>query len=192
MTALLSLTAGILYVVGYIPYIHSILKGTTKPVLSSWLIFATLDIITIAGMLSKDVLSGQMIGATAGSGIIATLAFVRGTSGWKALDIVCVAGAVIGLLLWIFSGDATLSIFLNISVMFIGCIPTFVSAWKNPLHENKVTWLIQLVSCVLQVIAIPSWTLAGASQPVGFLLMESIMVYLIWVRPLLQKSPVIP
>lgn len=192
MTALLSLTAGILYVVGYIPYIHSILKGTTKPVLSSWLIFATLDIITIAGMLSKDVLSGQMIGATAGSGIIATLAFVRGTSGWKALDIVCVTGAVIGLLLWTFSGDATLSIFLNISVMFIGCIPTFVSAWKNPLHENKVTWLIQLVSCVLQVIAIPSWTLAGASQPIGFLLMESIMVYLVWVRPLLQKSPVIP
>lgn len=151
---------------------------------SSWLIFATLDIITIAGMFSKGVLSGQIVGAATGSMIIAFLALRNGITGWNLLDIICLIGAVIGLLFWGFSGDATASIFISISVMFIGCIPTFVSAWKNPLHENKVTWLIQFISCILQILALTSWSVASAAQPVGFLLMETVMVCLVWIRPL--------
>ena len=63
----ISVTAGILFLIAFAPYTYSIVKGRTKPAKASWIIWASLDTITFAGMAAKSSLNGQIVGAVAGA-----------------------------------------------------------------------------------------------------------------------------
>jgi hypothetical protein len=183
----LSVIAGILFVVGFIPYIRAILVGTTKPAKASWIIWASLDTITFAGMYVQSSLNGQIIGAIVGAWIVATLALKYGTPGWTWLDKFCIVGAVLGIVLWSVFSNPTLGIVTSVSVVFIGSIPTFVSAFKDPKREDKVGWTIFWVSCVCAVLAIPKLTFEDATQPITFCLIETIMMFILYVKPLAKR-----
>ncbi len=167
MKEALSVAAGILFIIGFVPYIRAILHGA-KPAKASWLIWASLDTITLAGMYAKNTVNGQIIGAVIGAWIIAGLALKHGTAGWTKLDKFCLGGAVIGILLWQGFSSPVLGIVTSVSVVFLGSFPTFVSAWKDNSRENKLAWTIFWASCVCAVIAIPRWTLADTAQPITF------------------------
>jgi len=62
----LTILAGVLFVAAFFPYIISILRGSTKPAKTSWIIWVSLDTITFAGMLCAKTVNGQIIGALIG------------------------------------------------------------------------------------------------------------------------------
>lgn len=184
---ILSVVAGLLFIAGFIPYIRAILVGTTKPAKASWIIWASLDTITIVGMCVQNSLNGQIIGAVIGAWIVALLALKYGASGWTWLDKFCITGAVLGIILWQLFSSPTLGIITSLTVVFLGSIPTFVSAWKDPSRENKTGWTIFWLSCICAVMAIPKLTLDDASQPIVFLLIETIMMCLLFIKPCIVK-----
>lgn len=184
----LSVIAGVLFIVGFIPYIRAILVGTTKPAKASWIIWASLDTITIAGMCVQNSLNGQIFGAVAGAWIVVALALKYGSSGWNWLDKFCLMGAVLGIILWKAFDSPTFGIITSNSVVFLGSIPTFVSAWKDPNKEDKLGWTIFWVSCICAVAAIPKFTFDDAVQPIIFCLIETIMMYLLYIKPCIKKS----
>ncbi|MDP3793561.1 MAG: hypothetical protein Q8R07_02295, partial [Candidatus Uhrbacteria bacterium] len=71
----------------------------------------------------------------------------------------------------------------SLSVVCLGSMPTFVSAWRDPSKEDRTAWAIFWLSCVVAIIAIPRWTLMDAAQPIIFTVIESIMMYLLWIKP---------
>ena len=178
----LSVIAGILFIVGFPPYIRAILRGETKPAKASWIIWAILDSIAFAGMYVKDAVNGQILGAVIGVWVIVFLAFKYGSPGWTKLDKFCLAGAATGIVLWVMFSNPVFGIVTSVTVIFIGSIPTFVNAWKNPGHDNRFAWTIFWLSCVFAVLAIPRFSWADVSQPVSFLLIESIMMYILYVH----------
>lgn len=180
----LSVIAGLLAFIGIIPYIYGILREETKPAKASWIIWTVLDIIVLAGMFAKHAVNGQILGATIGAAVIAILALKYGVPGWTKLDRFCFAGAILGIVLWQAFSNPTLGIITSLSVAFIGSIPTFASAWKDPKRENKLAWTIAFISSICAIIAIPQWTLAHASQPVTFFIIQMIIVYILYTRPL--------
>lgn len=180
---ILTVLAGILFFVAFIPYIRAILRKETQPVKATWIIWASLDTITFLGMLAKHSVNGQIIGAILGAWIVAFLAMKFGEPGWKLVDKICLAGAIIGIVLWKVSGDATFGLMGSLISVFIGSIPTFVSAWKDPSKEDKTAWTLFWLSCVSAMFAIPAFTFADAAQPITFLLIESIMVTIVYLRP---------
>jgi len=179
---ILSATAGVLFVIGFLPYAIAIVRGSTKPSKASWLIWAGLDTITLCGMFAKHTVNGQILGAVIGVWIIVALTMKFGTSGWTKLDKFCLAGAVLGVSLWQLFDEPLLGIATSLSLGFLGSIPTFVSAWHDPSREDKFAWTIFWASCVLAVWAIPSWTIADAGQPLMFFVVENVMMYLLYVR----------
>ena len=180
MKYIFSFIAGALYIVGFIPYIRAILHKQIKPAKTSWIIWASLDTITIAGMYAKDSINGQIIGAITGAWIVVIFVLKFGTPGWSKLDIFCLSGAIIGVTLWQLFDNPMFGIIISLVIVFLGSVPTFVSAWKNPSHEDKLTWTIFWFSCIFAMIAIPQWTLADAAQPLTFFIIESIMIYLLY------------
>lgn len=191
MKIIFSTLAGILIIIAFVPYALAILGRDirlkritpTKPSKASWVIWASLDTITFAGMYAKDTVNGQILGAVIGIWVVIALALKYGTPGWTRLDKFCLAGAVLGITLWQIFNDPVLGIMTSCAVLFLGSIPTFVSAWKDPAHEDKLAWTIFWSSCVCAVIAIPHWTLADAAQPITFFVIESIVMYILFVGP---------
>lgn len=179
----LSVVAGIVYVIAFIPYIRAILKGQTKPAKASWLIWAALDSITLAGMNAKHVVSGPIVVAASGAWIIVLLALKYGASGWTKLDKFCLDGAVVGIALWQIFDSPVLGIMTSLSVMFIAAIPTFVSAWRDPNKEDRTAWTMFWLSCLVVLPSIFDWTLASAAQPITFIVIQSVMMYLVWLHP---------
>lgn len=188
----LTVIAGVLFIIGFVPYIRAIVRKETKPTTASWLIWATLDTITLAGMFFKNAVNGQIIGAVLGAWVVVVLALIYGTRGWTKLDKYCLGGAVLGIVLWLVFDNPVFGIVISNVVVFLGAIPTFKSAWGDPSREDKVAWTIYWLSCVVAVLAIPAWTLADATQPVTFFVIETIMMYIVYIRaralaPILTK-----
>ena len=184
---ILSAVAGIVFLCGFVPYIIAIVRKETQPSKASWIIWATLDSVTLAGMYFKGTLNGQIIGAVTGAVIVVFLALKYGTPGWTKLDKQCLAGGLVGIVLWMVFDEPNFGIILSNLVVFLGSLPTFASAWKNPLNENRTAWTIFWISCVLAALTIPAWTIADAVQPMTFLAVESVMMYILYFR----KQPVI-
>ncbi|MDP2631724.1 MAG: hypothetical protein Q8P30_03080 [Candidatus Uhrbacteria bacterium] len=189
MQQIFNVLAGVLCVVAYVPYILAIIRKRTKPMKSTWLIWATLDTVTFAGMWSEGTVNGQIIGTVFGACTIAILTFKFGEHGWTLLDKLCLMGAVLGIGLWQVFDNPTLGIVTALSVVFLGSIPTFVSAWEDPTKEDRTAWMLYWLSCVCALIAVPAWTIQDAMQPITFFLIQSIMIFILIIRPrtLLKK-----
>jgi len=186
--SVLSVVAGLLFLAGFVPYIIAIFRGETKPAKASWVIWASLDTITLVGMYASTAVNGQIVGAMLGGWVVVALGIKYGKPGWTKLDVFCLVGAVIGIVLWQVFSNPVLAILTSQCVVFIGSIPTFVSAWQDPSKEDRTAWTIFWLSCVAAVISIPSWTLQDAAQPITFFTIECVMMYLLYLKPR-KKSP---
>lgn len=184
MRGLLNTLSAILMVIGMIPYVIAVCKGTCRPAKVSWCLWLLLDTITFVGMWVKGALNAQITACVIGGWI--TLLFVLWFGEKKKLtklDIFIVAGAITGLALWVVMSDPIWAIVIPMIVLFLASYPTFVNAWQDSSNENRVAWTIITLSSVCAVAAIPDWTLANSSQPLSFLIIELIMMWLLWIRP---------
>ena len=96
----LNILAGVLYLLGYIPYIRAIVHKETKPAMVSWIIWASLDTIAIAGMYAKDAVNGQILGACLGAWVVVAFTLKYGALGWTRRDTFYACGAILGIILW--------------------------------------------------------------------------------------------
>ena len=181
---LFSVLSGVFIIAGYVPYIISIVKKKTVPAKASWLIWAILDTILLYGMFLRHAVNAQIVGTVLVIWIVVLLAFKYGKSGWTNLDKFCVSATGVGILLILI--NPTWSIFLLAVTSFIGAFPTFRSAWHDPSKEDKLTWTLYWISCVLTVIVVPVWSVSAGAQPVTFFIQETIMMYLLFIRPQLR------
>lgn len=180
---LLSILSGIVFIVGYVPYIRAILQGQTKPQKASWIIWEALNVIVLAGMYSKHAVNGQIVAVTIGTAVIALLSLKYGKPGWTILDRLCLVGAGLAIVLWQVFDSPTIAILTCLVASLTGAVPTFVNVWHRPGEENKVAWTLYWVSCVMAVIAAPSWSLVDAAQPLTFFTIETIVMFLLFVKP---------
>jgi hypothetical protein len=188
MKELAGLAAGVIFLGGFVPYIRAVLREETEPAKASWIIWASLDSITLAGMWAAGTLNGQIVGAVIGAWAVAFLAFFYGKPGWTRLDLFCLGGAILGVALWWAFASPIVGVVTSVTIVFLAAFPTFRTGLKEPEKEDRAAWTLYWISCVLALMAVPSWTLADAAQPVGFMAIESIMMILLWrPRPVVQS-----
>lgn len=133
-------------------------------------------------MVNQGAMSGTMLAGTIGSTTVAILALVKGERGWSKIDQVCLGGAVIGMILWTLTHNANIAIVITMGVMMIGAVPTLKSAWVNPLAENALAWTLYAVGCVVGLMAVTEWTVAGSLQPMVFMAIDGPICAVVWLR----------
>jgi hypothetical protein len=180
---LLSLLAGLFMLAGFAPYLYGIIQSETVPSKVSWIIWVTLDTITLAGMYVEGTANYQCLAAVIGSWIVVIFALRYGISDWTKIDVSCLIGAIFGIALWKIFANPLIGIVMSLSIVLLGSIPTFISAWIDPCRENKLAWTIFWISCICAVMAIPHWTLAAAAQPITFFVVQTIMMYILYIHP---------
>ena len=138
MRMLLSVLGSLIAVAGTIPYIVETIRGNTKPRIVTWLTWALLTGVAGAASLSAGQFGGAvfaLLGTVATSAVV--VAGLRyGDRSFTTLDLACLAGVLLGLLLWLSLDNPIFAIWAAILIDFVGLVPTVVHAWKQPTAET--------------------------------------------------------
>lgn len=178
----LSILSAILVLLGSARYIMKMSRGK-QPEKASWIIWSCLDMILAFQMYTANTLNYQMGAAVIGTVVITTFAFKYGKPGVKWYDVLCLIGAGFGIYLWWKMGSVTIGIVISAFIILLGSVPTCISVWEDPKREDPKVWKIFLFSSVFEIMALSTWTLDHATQPIVFLVSQAIMVLLLAVRP---------
>lgn len=175
---ILGIVAGFLAIFGYLPYIVSIFQGKTKPNKATWIIWTV-----VGGLLAFSYLAeGDQntiwlpIGYFVGPLLVAILSFRYGYSTWTKIDKVCLIVAILSLIPWLLSQDATWTLIINVLIDMSGALPTIVKAYREPETEDMTAWWIFFIANTLQVIAISYWNIA-AIYPIYLFILAGTLVF---------------
>jgi len=156
--------AGVSSIVGiacFIPYLRDIFRGTTKPHIYTWFIWATLQAIVAAAMWSSGAgvaIASSVIGAVL-CGFIFVLSFKYGTKNITRFDTLCLFGALITLSAYIFFHGPLFSVIAATLTDIIGTLPTVRKAYKESHTETASTYILSGISEVFALAAIANFTL---------------------------------
>lgn len=180
---ILGISAGIISLFAYLPYITSIIKRETKPSRSSWWIWSFVGLLIIFTYYSVGARSTIWVPSVFFLGpltvAILSIKFGEGT-GLNKIDKICLLGSFVSIIIWIIFKSATLALFINIFIDFLGFLPTFQKTFINPLHENKISWILFFFGSILNILALKSLSLEIVSYPIYMFVMDIIMLLLIY------------
>ncbi len=183
MSLTFSALAAIFSILASIVYVHGILYRNKQPVKASSILGKLFTIATFIGMWQKDAVNGQILVSVLSIFVSTPLTLLYGRPGWAPIDIVCFTLGVCGLFVWTFIQTPEVAIFVGLFVLFIGSAPTWASAWEDPKRENKISVSLGIVASLCAFASATDMSFAHIAQPIAFLIMQCIMVYLLWVRP---------
>ena len=158
MRTLLSVLGSLIAVAGTVPYIIETIRGNTKPRIVTWLTWALLTGIAGAASLSAGQLGAAvfaLLGTVATSSVV--VAGLRyGDRSFTRLDLACLAGVLLGLVLWLSLDNPIFAIWTAILIDFVGLVPTLVHAWKQPMAETASAFVCVGVGGLITSAAIAS------------------------------------
>jgi len=187
ISGILSVLSGFVFLVAFFPYIEAIIKKRTSPRKATWLVWAIGDCVILAGMIAKGTISGLIVAACLGATTVFLLSLRHGETGWKTRDKVCITLSGIAIVLWQCFGESDIGIAFSSLSLAIAAWPTYVSAWERPENEDAKGWILFNISNFLAVLAIRHLTFADIVPPVAFFLIDSPMLFLLFVRPALLR-----
>lgn len=174
----------LIQLVGVSFYIRDMLRGTTKPNLVSWTIWALAPLIgswlSIKAGAGLSVLPVFMAGFNPVLVIIIALIIKKGY--WKitSFDIICGILALFALVVWFFTRNFSLSIIFAILSDLLASIPTLIKSWKFPETETSAAYVGGIIANILGLFIIINWTFPIYSLGVYFIVMNLLIVFFIY------------
>lgn len=156
MHDLIGLVAGVVGLAGYAPYVRDILAGKTQPERTSWLIWTLEYAVLCAAQLAKGAgpalwLAGlQFVGVI----IVYALSFKYGTGRMDRRNMVLLVCVCLALSAWFVSSDATLTIWILITVEAVAGLLTAIKAYRDPGSETLTMWVLLSVAGGIGIFAI--------------------------------------
>jgi len=176
----LGIIAGVLALVGYIPYIISIFAHKTRPNKASWFIWTLVGgLLAFSYIATGDKTSIWLpLGYFLGPFITAILSIRYGYAEWSRLDKICVITAVMSLVPWLMANNPLVTLYINMFIDLAGALPTIVKTYREPESEDFIAWFIFFIANTLEVFSVSKWTLAGA-YPIYLFFLAGTIVLLI-------------
>lgn len=174
----------LIQLIGVSFYIRDMFRGTTKPNLVSWTVWALAPLIgswlSVKAGAGLSVLPVFMAGFNPILVIIIALIVKKGY--WKitSLDIICGILALFALVIWIFTRNFSLSIMFAILSDFLASIPTLIKSWKFPETETSSAYVGGIIANILGLFIITNWTFPIYSLGVYFIAMNLLIVFAIY------------
>ncbi|KKQ78180.1 MAG: hypothetical protein A3A96_00180 [Candidatus Zambryskibacteria bacterium RIFCSPLOWO2_01_FULL_39_39] len=168
ITYIFGVVAGIISFGAYIVYIISILKGETKPSRATWWILTIVGSVTgISYYFSGAVDTIWVpVADVFGIFIVAILSIKYGEGGLNPFDITCFFVSMTGLVLWYIFKSPVIALILNLSMDFVGMLPTIKKSYLEPTGESGFSWLLTFIGNVLNFGAIGSATFGVLIYPI--------------------------
>ena len=167
MYYILGIVSAVVFVVAYIPYIAAIIKGETKPHPFSWLLWGIIGLINLFFYLKVG--AHETLPLAYATSIFPFIVFFLSIKYWKggfsALDYIVLFLSVASIILYIMFHSATISLAIGILADMFAFMPTIRKTYIDPSSESLSGWGIFLLSYILSVVAISTWTYGVAIYP---------------------------
>ncbi len=151
-----------------VPYIRSIISGTTRPSAVSWFGWALLFSITSAAQFSKGLDWSLAVPAISilSTSIVFLYALFAGRVVWTRADGFCIGLAVLAVIFWALTKEPLTAIVLSMIADFAVTVPTLIKTYKEPNSEPANLWVLYTTGAALEVIATSSFTIYNLLFPV--------------------------
>ncbi len=180
----LRVVSGLLMIAGYLPNMWQVYRKTGDPLNKATLIVWTIfDGITCAAMIAAGTATFQICACGIMNVILLGMSLRYGTTKWSRIDVVCLAIAGLGLVLWLTTDNPNLGMTCSLLAMTIGTIPMIKDAWNAPQGFSFWGWTCWFASNALAIATVPVWEFAHYAQPIGFEFTTTIVYVLLWTRP---------
>lgn len=184
LTFILVALSSILTVAAVIPYLIEVIKGTTKPRVVSWFVWSLLTSIACAAAF----VDGQYP-----TGILLLFASLETLSvvilGWKhgdkkieRLDIICLIGALVGLVLWLVFDSPAVAVVAMVAIDLLGGIPTLVHSWKKPHEETAITFFLSFLGATCILFLMTDWRITAFAYPLYLVVANFVFTVVIVAR----------
>lgn len=190
LRAIFGVCAGIFSLLGFVPYIITILQGKTKPNRASWSIWASLGIILAVSNYSAGARETMwLLTAYAVCQItIAILSLKCGEGGWNTFDQTCLLGAAVSIILWWIYNSPLIAILISIAIDSLGALPTIKKSYYQPETEDLFSWLMFWTAGTFNICALTQWSVELSAQPIYLFSFNSIVVFLLLLPKLQGKN----
>lgn len=156
MNDFLGVAAGLVGILGYIPYVKDILRGTTRPDRIAWLIW----LLEYTALLFAQIFEGathslwliglQLLGVI----IVFILSLQKGLGSFNRQAWLLLATVAATLLLWWATKSGALAILVLLSVEAIGVAITAKKVYQHPGSETLTMWVCIGIGGLLGVLAV--------------------------------------
>lgn len=174
--------AGVLSLIGFVPYWWAIVQGQTRPNQATWWIWTIVGIIIAFSYRASGAQSTIWVPITyvVGPFCTALLSIKFGADGWTKLDTICLVGVGIGLILWGVYRSPYLTLGLNIGIDFLGAIPTIRKSIRDPYSEDLFSWLLFALANIINLVAVDRWEWQIILYPAYMVLITTIVCWCLW------------
>lgn len=193
LVILAAIAGGLISILALVPYIRDIFRRKTKPERAMWWIYSALFVLLFAAQLSAGatwllVISGSYV---LSSLLIAILSLKYGYGSLHKRDGISLAVAALGFVLWLLTKEPVLAILIVIVIDFAGFWLTLTKTWHAPHSETLITWQLNCLSAIINLLSIGRWTITVAIYPLYAVFGTALIVWLImYRRTIIKEDPV--
>lgn len=166
------------------PYVRDILKGKTKPNITTWLTWTILSAIATAAALGAGENRTAIFSAaiTVQVGVVVLLGLKYGHAKYSTFDWICQVGALVGLVLWWLLDSPTIALVAVVGIDLIGALPTVRHAILQPHEETASSFLLASLSGVFALLALTSYNLDSTLYPTYIALIDGTIAAILFLR----------
>ncbi|HUC90020.1 MAG TPA: hypothetical protein VMR45_04415 [Patescibacteria group bacterium] len=151
-------------------YIFEIFQKGVKPNPITWFCWTLTSMVAAFAQWKAGVGIQALMTFTLGVGPLAVFVISilkdRDATHFTKSNIACGLLAIVGIVLWQITSDPVLAIVFCILADIFGAIPTIVKARKVPGSEPALPYFLTMVSMVITLLTIKTWTIADAAFPI--------------------------
>jgi hypothetical protein len=160
----IGLIAGLITLLGFVPYCWAIVKGRTKPNQATWVIWTVVGVLLASSYWASGARNTLWVPLSYLIGPVVTmfLAIRYGERKWSRFDRNCLIGAGFSLLLWILFRSPQGALVINMAIDLLGVLPLARSAWHHPENEDRLGWVLFSLGNSINILAIErfDWEIA--------------------------------
>ena len=179
--AIIGAIAGIIGLLGFVPYFVEIFQGKTRPNRASWWIWGILGVILGWSYYSAGAIHSIWVPICYAicQLLTALLSLKFGEGGWNRLDKICLLGALFSLFLWWLFDSPTIAMISCLVIDSLGALPTLRKSCVYPEGESLLSWSIFFSANTLNLFAIGEWNLALSAYPLYLFFLSGSLVIIL-------------
>jgi len=179
----LGIASGVVMIIGIVPYVRDIFRGSTKPERATWWVWTLLNVLSLSAQIGAH--AGWSLLMTVAQGLVtllvAVLSIWRGYGRFHRRDLLAIIVALCGAGLWWLLKSPLAALIIVVLVDINGFWLTIAKTWQAPETETLSSWVLSALSGVLGVLAVGSFNFTQFLYPLyitlGNTLLLSIILY---------------